>query len=194
MLQVLARAPNVLILDEPSNDLDLQTLTVLEDYLTEVFEGCLIVVSHDNYFVNRVAEHLFVFEGEGIVRDFQGTYTEYLEYRSDKLEDAKDALAESRREAKSATAAAPAHTPVTTSSSSKKVEEKRQLSKAEFKELNKLEKEIAKLEGQLKELEQQEQASEGAGYSVLAEISAKMDALRSELQTKEERWIELSDA
>ena len=61
--------------------LDLGTLTALEDYLTEVFEGCLVVVSHDNFFVNRVAEHLFVFQGDGVVRDFQGCYDDYLEYR-----------------------------------------------------------------------------------------------------------------
>lgn len=72
LLQVLARAPNVLLLDEPSNDLDLSTLTALEEYLTEVFDGCLVVVSHDNFFVNRVAEHLFLFEGDGVVRDFEG--------------------------------------------------------------------------------------------------------------------------
>lgn len=61
--------------------IDLSTLTALEDYLIDVFEGCLVLVSHDNFFVNRVAEHLFVFQGDGVVRDFQGSYTEYLEYR-----------------------------------------------------------------------------------------------------------------
>ena len=65
LLQVLAKRPNVLILDEPSNDLDLQTLSALEEYLTDVYEGCLVVVSHDQFFMNRVAEHLFVFEGDG---------------------------------------------------------------------------------------------------------------------------------
>jgi len=93
LLQVLARAPNVLLLDEPSNDLDLQTLTSLEEYLTDAFEGCLVVVSHDNVLVNNVAEHLFVFEGDGVVRDFQGSYTDYLEYR-------REAAADSAREAR----------------------------------------------------------------------------------------------
>ncbi len=63
--------------------LDLSTLTALEEYLTETYQGCLLVVSHDNFFVNRVAKHLFVFQGEGVVRDFHGSYTEYLEYRRD---------------------------------------------------------------------------------------------------------------
>jgi ATPase subunit of ABC transporter with duplicated ATPase domains len=104
LLQVLARAPNVLLLDEPSNDLgtrdfitcilaflmqpfcadpDLGTLTALEEYLCEEFQGCLVLVSHDNFFVNRVAEHLFVFEGDGVVRDFLGSYDDYLEYRKE---------------------------------------------------------------------------------------------------------------
>jgi len=87
LLQILAKKPNVLLLDEPSNDLDLQTLTALEEYILEVFEGCLVIVSHDNYFVNRVAEHLFVFEGDGIVRDFQGSYTDYLNYRRDVVDE-----------------------------------------------------------------------------------------------------------
>lgn len=68
---------------------DLSTLTALEEYLTEVFDGCLVVVSHDNFFVNRVAEHLFVFQGDGVVRDFQGSYTDYLEYRQDTLLETK---------------------------------------------------------------------------------------------------------
>lgn len=91
LLQILASKPNVLLLDEPSNDLDLSTLSALEEYLTEVFEGCLVVVSHDNFFVNRVAEHLFVFQGDGIVRDFQGSYAEYLDYRQESLQADKQA-------------------------------------------------------------------------------------------------------
>lgn len=69
----------------------MSTLTALEEYLTEVFDGCLVVVSHDNFFVNRVAEHLFVFQGDGVVRDFQGSYTDYLEYRQEALLEAKNA-------------------------------------------------------------------------------------------------------
>ena len=85
LLQVLAAAPNLLLLDEPSNDLDLKTLLALEEYLLETFDGCLVVVSHDQFFVNKVAEHLFVFEGDGVVRNFQGTYLEYLDFRKDMM-------------------------------------------------------------------------------------------------------------
>lgn len=103
LLQILAAKPNVLLLDEPSNDLDLSTLSALEEYLTEVFEGCLVVVSHDNFFVNRVAEHLFVFQGGGIVRDFQGSYTEYLEYRKDSLQEEKDELKQQQQQSSGGT-------------------------------------------------------------------------------------------
>lgn len=189
LLQVLARAPNVLILDEPSNDLDLQTLTVLEEYLTEVFEGCLIVVSHDNFFVNRVAEHLFVFEGAGIVRDFQGSYTDYLEYRADVQADAKaDAKLEAKAAQAEKKAAEESKVPVTTS----KVEMKSvpKLSYAEMKEASKLEKEIARLEEQLAVVEQ-ELGMEKGGYTVLAELTSKGDAIRKTLREKEERWLAL---
>ena len=93
LLQVLARAPNFLLLDEPSNDLDIATLGALEDFLSEGggesggggegFKGCLVVVSHDKVFMDKVADHLFVFEGDGVVKDFQGSYTDYLAFRKD---------------------------------------------------------------------------------------------------------------
>lgn len=95
LLQVLATRPNVLLLDEPSNDLDLATLQVLEDYLADTFDGMLVVVSHDNFLVNKVAEHLFVFEGDGVVRDFQGSYTDYLIVRKQQLQEAAAADRES---------------------------------------------------------------------------------------------------
>ncbi|CAM9641767.1 unnamed protein product, partial [Phaeothamnion confervicola] len=81
LLQVLAKNPNFLVLDEPSNDLDLSTLGVLEDFLINEYKGCLIVVSHDRWFMDKVAKHLFVFEGDGIVRDFEGSFSEYLDLR-----------------------------------------------------------------------------------------------------------------
>src|SRR5690606_34461449 len=83
LLGVLYRNPNFLILDEPTNDLDLPTLTILEDFLSE-FSGCLIIVSHDRYFMDRLVDHLFVFEGDGKVRDFPGTYSQYREVEEQK--------------------------------------------------------------------------------------------------------------
>ena len=176
LLQVLAKAPNVLILDEPTNDLDLQTLAALEDYLTEVFQGCLVVVSHDSYFVNRVAEHLFVFEGNGVVRDFQGTYSEYLEYR---------------QELKQRRASPPQAQTPSSPSPELKQEEKPARSYAAMKEINKLEREMERLGKEIAQLE--ERLFEEKGYSVLAELTAKQNSLKDQLAAKEERWLELNE-
>lgn len=197
LLQVLATSPNVLLLDEPSNDLDLATLQALEDYLTNSFEGCLVVVSHDNFFVNAVAEHLFVFEGDGVVRDFQGSYTDYLEYRKDKIYEEKQdekAAASSRASASSFSSspiASPASLGKSAPLSSSDGESK--LSYNEKKELGKVEKEVSKLEGQVEEMEAKvlELGSSGAGYSELAEWQAKADKLKEKLAVKEGRWMEL---
>ena len=99
LLQILAKRPNVLIFDEPSNDLDLATLASLEDYLTDTFDGSLVVVSHDEFFMNKVTDHLLVFQGKGEVGDFQGSYSDFLVYR-------KETAAEGARAARAAAAAA----------------------------------------------------------------------------------------
>ena len=215
LLQILARRPNVLLLDEPSNDLDLNTISVLEEYLTDTFEGCLIVVSHDNFFVNRVAEHLFVFEGDGIVRDFQGSYTEYVQYRLDVAQEKRDAANEAAKAKKSSTTAA-----ATSSSTKKKIQDIESdaitttVSKStaiatsataassspssamnynERKEYNKLEKEIAKLGKEIKEYEDKLTNSNGKeGYSQLNEWTKKLNDLKSQCEKKEMRWLELA--
>lgn len=207
LLQVLAKAPNFLILDEPSNDLDLATLTALEEYLTETFDGCLIVVSHDNFFVNHVCEHLFVFEGDGIVRDFQGSYTDYLEYRRDQ------SLERSKREKdtvnkdidtknqipamKSLETTADDEKSRETSTNSKKSSSSTSsssLSYNERKEFNKLEKEMNKLSSQIKDFETQiASADVSIGYSVLADWTKQMEELRGILAEKEEKWMLLAE-
>jgi len=214
LLQILAKRPNVLLLDEPTNDLDINTLSVLEEYLTDTFEGCLIVVSHDNFFVNRVAEHLFVFEGDGIVRDFQGSYTEYLQYRLDVAQEKRDAANESSKAKKASS------TSTTSSSNTKKkglvdIESdaiitakdtnaaiksasapstpSKTMNYNERKEYNKLEKEITKLGLEIKEYENKLLNSNGKeGYSQLAEWNKKLEDLKSQCQKKETRWIELA--
>lgn len=216
LLQILARRPNVLLLDEPTNDLDINTLSVLEEYLTETFEGCLIVVSHDNFFVNRVAEHLFVFEGDGIVRDFQGSYTEYLQYRLDSAQEKKDAAneaAKSKKTSSSSTASSSSSTKkkvlidiesdaitapketkdssvtyaVTSSAPSKT------MNYNERKEYNKLEKEITKLGLEIKEYEAKLASSANEGYSQLADWTKKLNDLKSQCDKKEARWMELAN-
>lgn len=206
LLQVLAKAPNVLLLDEPSNDLDISTLSALEDYLTEVFQGCVVVVSHDNFFVNRVAEHLFVFEGDGIVRDFQGSYTEYLEYRKESNIQAKREESQNNKK-KQQSSSIDTSTSVSVSSTVEKKshivigsgnsgDKKREMSFNEKKEVNRLEKDISKLNGQIKILDDEVMAAgkKGVGYSALAELAGKVAVLKDELAKKEERWIELTCA
>ena len=122
----------------------------MQDYLTEVFDGCLVVVSHDNFFVNRVAEHLFVFEGDGVVRDFQGSYTEYLEYRQDLAQQQAQSKKGQAGSQKGGTAVV---ADVVVANQSKTDGSKNALSQTEKKELNKLEKEMSKLAQKIKELE-----------------------------------------
>lgn len=173
LLRVLMANPNFLILDEPTNDLDITTLNVLEDYLQK-FSGCLIIVSHDRYFMDRLVEHIFVFEGKGKIRDFPGNYTDYRD---------KEGVpsAEVKKEKQPPTKPAQ----VSEESNSKK------LSYNEQRELNQLDKEIPKLEKQKEVL--QEAMNGESTYDKLQEISVKLQALEAELEEKELRWLELSE-
>ena len=184
------------MLDEPSYDLDIQTLTALEEYLVDTFDGCLVVVSHDNFFVNHVCEHLFIFEGDGIVRDFQGSYTDYMEYRKDmiisKREDAKkqatviinnnNDIILDKIETIEAIQSIQSKTSKSTSI----------LTYNEKKEYNKLEKEINKLQTQINDINNNIDSFDNKeGYSVLQEWTAKCEDLKQQLNIKEERWLEL---
>ncbi|SDM03361.1 ABC-F family ATP-binding cassette domain-containing protein [Siphonobacter aquaeclarae] len=172
LLQVLIRNPNFLILDEPTNDLDIQTLNVLEDYLLQ-FAGCIVLVSHDRYFMDRLVEHLFVFEGEGVIRDFPGNYTDYRESLS------QAPVAEAPKPK------AEAPKPVATAS-------KRKLSFKEQKELESLESDIADLEGRKTRLTEQMNGGEG-DYQQIAAWAAEVEEITNLLEEKELRWLELSD-
>ena len=194
LLQVLASQPNVLLLDEPSNDLDISTLQALEEYLTEVYEGCLVVVSHDNFFVNRVAEHLFVFEGKGVVRDFQGSYTEYLEYRMDVAQTKREEEQARKKENSAAVATKKPAAAVAATAAVPAAEKEKGpgLSYNERKEYNKLETEIAKVGKQIKVCEDKIGAADNsAGFSVLAKDFEELNKLREALQVKEARFLEL---
>lgn len=175
LLTVLMANPNFLILDEPTNDLDIVTLNVLEDFLME-FQGCLVVVTHDRYFMDKLTDHLFVFKGEGEVKDFPGNYTEYRaqKEREEELE---------KRRNKSL--AKP-------SQQEKKPREKTKLTYGERLEMEKLEKELGELEERKREI-----ASEFETASVdalrLEELSREMNVLNEELEEKEMRWLELSE-
>ena len=179
---VLMQSPNFLILDEPTNDLDIPTLNVLEEYLKN-FRGCLIVVSHDRYFMDKVVDHLFVFHGEGKVQDFPGNYTQYRE--------ASKAM---RREGESASLEDARKTGYSEEGKSTKVktEQKRKLSFKEKKELEELEEKLPKLEEEKATLE----ALLTGGTNTADEISKaskRYQEVQEELDEAEMRWLELSE-
>ncbi|MDW3193518.1 MAG: ABC-F family ATP-binding cassette domain-containing protein [Cytophagales bacterium] len=172
LLRVLMENPNFIILDEPTNDLDIMTLNVLEDYL-EKYDGCLLIVSHDRYFMDRLVDHLFVFEGQGLIRDFPGNYTDYRESI------AQEKKAESKKETPKKEAAKPK-------------EQTRKLSFKEKKELEELEAKIAKLESEKSQLVEQMNSGSG-GFEELQQWSERVTAIDEELEEKEMRWLELSE-
>ena len=180
---VLMRNPNFLVLDEPTNDLDIVTLQVLEEYLRS-FKGCVIVVSHDRYFMDKVVDHLLVFQGQGDVRDFPGNYTQYREWKEEKLQAERDMQKASPRQEQKAPAA-PRHR-------SDEDGKKRKLTFKEKREMETLEKEIEALEAEKKEIEA---ALCGGFLSVeeLTEKSKRLPLLNEELDEKSMRWLELSE-
>lgn len=175
LLSVLFRNPNFLILDEPTNDLDLPTLSVLEDFLSE-FPGCLLIVSHDRYFMDRLVDHLFVFEGEGVVRDFPGNYSQY------RLQQKTETVRASAVPAKPDTLEKPAAS----------AQKQRKLSYKEQREFEALEKEIPALEKEKQEITEKMSAS-GLPYEQLQELSARITEVTALLEEKELRWLELSE-
>ena len=175
---VLMRNPNFLILDEPTNDLDIITLNVLEEYLKN-FGGCLIVVSHDRYFMDKVVDHLLVFNGEGDIRDFPGNYTQYRAWKEEKLR--HDREQEKLRDEK----------PQVTSWRQRE-NTKRRLSFKERREMEQLEEDIAALEEEKKSLEAA-LCSGQLSMEELTEKSKRLPALNEELDEKSMRWLELSE-
>lgn len=173
LLTILIKNPNFLILDEPTNDLDIATLNVLEDFL-EDFGGCLIVVSHDRYFLDKLADHTFVFEGNGKIKDFPGNYTEYQQKKSEARQLEKE---ESR----------PA--PVIKETPAKK--EKQKLTYKEQKEFEGLEAEIEVLEKQVKQV-LEKMNSGNLQTDELQKVSLQYTDLKEALEEKEMRWLELS--
>lgn len=175
---VLMRNPNFLVLDEPTNDLDIVTLNVLEEYLRS-FKGCLIVVSHDRYFMDKVVDHLLVFNGQGDIRDFPGNYTQYREW--------KDLHAQHEKELEKKTAK-----PQERRSTRTKPEGKRRLTFKERKELEQLELEIAALEEEKTQLEQA-LCTGTLSVEELTEKSKRLPILTEEIDSKTNRWLELSE-
>ena len=170
---VLITNPNFLILDEPTNDLDIVTLNVLENFLMD-FPGCIVVVSHDRYFMDKIVDHLFVFKGDGKIEDFPGNYSDYRAYENSRPLESKNSekATEARTEWKES-------------------KTKAKLSYLEQKEYQKLEKEIAKLELQKEDI-QNGFATQNWDGEEIDKQSVKLQEILSEIDSKTERWFELS--
>lgn len=174
LLTVLMQEPNVLILDEPTNDLDIVTLNILEEYLLD-FKGTLLIVTHDRHFLDRLVDHLFIFCGDGVIKDFIGGYTEYRSFIEDRRrEDRKEKLQEAPK----------AERP--------KPQGPRKLSWKEKKEMEQLEADLESLGKEQKEIEAQLESG-SLDYQRITEISSRYQALKAEIDEKETRWLELSE-
>ena len=174
---VLMRNPNFLVLDEPTNDLDIQTLQVLEQYL-EDFPGCVIVVSHDRYFMDKVVDHLLIFKGEGVVKDFPGNYTQYRQWSA--LKSKEDSDKEKTRSEKASAKKDYHH------------DTRRRMSYKEKREFEQLTADIEQLENEQKLLETQ-LCSGQLSVEELTEKSKRLPKLKDELDEKSMRWLELSE-
>jgi len=182
LLTVLFRNPNFLVLDEPTNDLDLPTLDILEEFLQE-FPGCVIIVSHDRYFMDKIVDHLFVFEGEGEIRDFPGNYSQYREMEKDE-ENYKKELA------KNPVQQPIAEKPITPEKTPEKPP--RKLSFNEKRELDTLEKEMPQLTKEKQEIEQ-EMSSGKMDFETLTKAGERILEINQLLSEKEMRWLELNE-
>ncbi len=173
---VLMKNPNFLVLDEPTNDLDIVTLQILEEYLQD-FPGCVIVVSHDRYFMDKVVDHLLVFKGQGEVQDFPGNYTQYREWAA--LESDHSSSARNSKTSVNA-------------NKSYRHDDRRRMSFKEKREFEQLEREIAALEEEQRQLEEQ-LCSGQLSVEELTEKSKRLPLLKDELDEKSMRWLELSE-
>lgn len=174
---VLMHNPNFLVLDEPTNDLDIQTLQVLEEYLQD-FPGCVIIISHDRYFMDKIIDHLLVFEGQGRIKDFPGNYTQYREWASLQPQEKAPTASNSKED--------------NDPKKNYRKDTKRKLSYKEKREFEQLEEEIIQLEEEQKALED---ALSGSELSVeeITEKSKRLACLKNELDEKSFRWLELSE-
>lgn len=182
LLRVLMQAPNVLILDEPTNDLDVQTLAVLEDYL-EDFNGCVIVVSHDRYFLDRTVDTIFAFEAEGQIRQYPGNYSVYLDYRQATEEEEAKQLKET---APTPQKSAPAPKPQDS-------QKPRKLSFKEKKEYETLETQIPELEAEREALEKEVYTNPPTDFVQLQQMTERLAELTETIETATERWMELAE-
>jgi ATP-binding cassette subfamily F protein uup len=177
LLTILFKNPNFLILDEPTNDLDLPTLAVLENFLEE-FAGCLVIVSHDRYFMDRLTDHLFVFKGDGVIEDFPGNYADY---RMTVKEDSSSAVKQEEKKDVKATA-----------NTIQIAEQKKRMSYKEKREFDLLEGEITALRKEKQELEFKLSQAQ-SNYQELSVMTTRIGEIDGLIDEKEMRWLELSE-
>ena len=173
LLTVLMKNPNFLILDEPTNDLDIMTLNVLEDFLLD-FPGCVLIVSHDRFFLDKLAHHLFIFEGEGQIRDWNGLYTEYREQRREELREAS-----------------PAAAPATTKPEPTPATEDAPLSQEQRKAIRRVEGQIGKLEARKADINQQFNNMAALTPERIADLGRELAEVNEAIEEKELEWMEL---
>jgi ATP-binding cassette subfamily F protein uup len=193
LLRILMSAPNVLILDEPTNDLDVQTLSVLEDYL-EDFNGCVIVVSHDRYFLDRAVDTIFAIEEGGRVRQYPGNYSVYLDYKKQE----EDAAAKSKPEAPASSKvrrSAEAEPPLTHQSNNRSQanNKSRKLSFKEKREYEQLEAQIPEMETEKTEIEQVLYNAPPSDFTQMQQLTERLAALTEAIDRSTERWLELAE-
>jgi ATP-binding cassette subfamily F protein uup len=177
LLTILMRNPNFLILDEPTNDLDIVTLNVLEEFLLE-YPGCILIVSHDRYFIDKIATHLFIFEGNGKIKDFNGDYTEYRDWQKEQeREKRKQEKVEQAQQAASVKANAP---------------EKPGLTYEQRKELSRLEKEISKLEEEKQRISEQFNEPDISAEKI-TRLSKELGLINEKIEDRELRWMSLAE-
>lgn len=169
---VLMRSPNFLILDEPTNDLDIVTLGILEDYLNE-FKGCVLIISHDRFFLDSIVDHLFVMEGNGKIKDFPGNYSEWREWSAERRTTSNVSIKTDKN-----------------SNTKQKTEKPKRLTFNEKRELEQLENDISELNSEKKRLE--EIFNSGGSEKEISDASLRYQSLNEELEEKEMRWLELS--
>ena len=188
---VLMRNPNFLVLDEPTNDLDIQTLQVLEEYLQD-FAGCVIVVSHDRYFMDKVVDHLLVFKGEGEIQDFPGNYTQYREWSKLQQKSTDASASKGKPSQKTMASSGTEDNGAGTAKRDANHENKRKMSFKEKREFEQLSKEIKELENEQKALEEA-LCSGTLSVDELTEKSKRLPIIKDELDEKEMRWLELAE-
>jgi len=197
LMRVLMSAPNVLILDEPTNDLDVQTLAVLEDYL-EDFNGCVIVVSHDRYFLDRTVDTIFALEPGGNIRQYPGNYSIYLDFKKAEEESAAQTEAANSKSSKSTSAQKQIADSSADSAQNSKLKTQnspkpRKLSYKEKREFEQLEAEIPKLEAEKVEVEKTLYHNPPAGFTQVQQLSERLAELTQAIDSATERWLELAE-